>query len=174
MEFALVLQAIALVFLVIAVAVLLRRQKKQAEEFPESLKIFGPTSRTIGGPGNFKGKCGDQLNIFYGPGDHVISVTLENMGNCDIQLDFQNEFLMPSQDFSATVRAGAAVTRCGHVTRFKDGGKPYSLSTHNKVSVKCMVSESDKDTCRYRWRIDVIGHLEYVTDADDRTKVVVK
>lgn len=144
MELSDFLQIILLFVLTVMMISLLSRRNAKADEFPESFKIFGPTSRTIGGPGNFKGRCGDELDIFKGPGNHVISVTLENTGNCDLRLGFHNAFLMPTEDFSTVVPAGATITRCGHVTRFKDGGKPYSLSTHDRVSVKCMTSESDQ------------------------------
>ena len=74
---------LAAVFLLLLSIVRQRQTKSLAEEFPESLKLFSPTSRTIGGPGNYTGPRKD-LKIFRGNGHQVISATVENMGTSDL------------------------------------------------------------------------------------------
>ncbi len=139
--------------------------RKLTDVFPESLKVFGPTSRTIGGPGNFKGSCKGEIVIFRGGANHIISVTLENMGSCDIQLELRDQVTFPSTDITATVPPGATMTVCGFAVEHGPSNKAH-WSTHSRVTAKCMGSESSDSVCKYRWRIDSLGYIpnkDYVT-----------
>lgn len=160
----LVLLAGALLLLV--AAVMRRRTEFRPEDFPESLKLFSPTSRTIGGPGNYSGTRKD-LTIFRGNGHHVISVTIENMGTSALWVRVHY-----SQDshglntFQSLVPPGATIAVCGSVFSF---GKANQTVTQDSVevgkkSVPQPVPEESPPDCKYRWRVDVIGRRAFGTD----------
>lgn len=134
---------------------LVLRASRRAEAFPESLKLFSPTSRTIGGPGNFHSRSRDEVMIFGGNGSlgHVISITFENMGDCDIRLGLRDEITFPSTDIVRTVAPGTTVTVCGYATKIQN------WSTHSTVTAKCVGSDSSDSACKYRWRVDSLEFL---------------
>ncbi|MHA2105913.1 MAG: hypothetical protein ACW981_21005 [Candidatus Hodarchaeales archaeon] len=129
-------------------------------EWLESIKLFAPTSRTIGGPGNFTGECGQSYEIFKSDSEEkILCVTIENMGKCDLDVELRNYHTYSSTGTRATstsvyvdIPGGASKTICGKKILVKDLN--YS---HGNVWVRCKSRKNKKDTdfCRYRWRVDV-------------------
>lgn len=147
--------------LIAVLAALWWQLRKGIAVFPEAFKVFGPTSRTLGGPGNFTGRCGQQLEIYRGGGNHVISVTLENMGDCEISLGLRDEIQSTTPEINVAIPPGTTVTRTGTQSTWQSGDGGTRWSTHNIVVVTCKPSEAPGAVCRYRWRVDSLGTIPH-------------
>lgn len=107
---------------------------------PSSTIVFGPSTRTIGGPGSFDGPAdGRGLNVFtplvgFPNTSPLYCATIENMG--DVPLRFE----VGRREEDPNVPVGASITRC---SLFPGG---------TDVVVRC--GEARGRRCRYRWRVD--------------------
>lgn len=112
--------------------------------YPETTRLFGPTGRTVGGPGEFIGNAdGKPLIIFtnlfgFSGTANVYCATLENLGEVPLTFDAAQ-----GEDAAPSVPVGASMSRCN------------AFGPSKSLIVTCAASKGKK--CRYRWRVDTGG-----------------
>lgn len=106
-------------------------------EVPESIEVFGPSSRTLGGPGAFTGQCGVTRTLFSIHEPRLLCATVENRGQCKVELRLE-EGSLSGDKREAEIEPGETETVC---------------NVAQVVKVECKGKEEDM-TCKYRWRVD--------------------
>ncbi len=113
-------------------------------ELPVSPRVFGPSGRTLGGPGEFTGKCNGITRTIFSIGelDRLVCATVENTGQCRVFL-----------------RLLGGVTVSGKIRTDIDPGETETVCNFaERVKVECRGDEEDKE-CKYRWRVDDGGSV---------------
>jgi hypothetical protein len=103
-------------------------------KLPESIRVFGPGGRTLGGPGEFTG-TGNGLTrtIFIINPVRLVCATVENTGECRVFLRLEG-----GTDGKREIDPGETETLC---------------SFTEEAKVECCGGEESK-ACKYRWRVD--------------------